>query len=187
VSAALLVLFSPLMLVLACLIKLESPGPILFRQQRIGAHGQRFTMYKFRSMYADAEQRWQEVARRNAAGTLQHKHTDDPRITQVGMKLRRMSLDELPQLWNVLWGEMSLVGPRPEMPYVAAEYEPWQWQRFRVPPGMTGWWQVNGRSDRPMHQHTEDDLYYIQNYSFWLDLQILIKTIPVVFSRHGAY
>jgi Sugar transferases involved in lipopolysaccharide synthesis len=144
-------------------------------------------MIKFRSMYEDADRRWQEVARRDEQGNLIHKLEDDPRVTRVGRKLRRTSLDELPQLINVLRGEMSLVGPRPEMPYIAAEYEPWQWQRFRVPPGMTGWWQVNGRSDKPMHLHTEDDLYYIQNYSFWLDLRILFKTIIVVWQGHGAY
>jgi len=127
------------------------------------------------------------VALRDEGVRLIHKIEDDPRVTQVGRKLRRTSLDELPQLINVFRGEMSLVGPRPEMPYVTAEYEPWQWQRFRVPPGITGWWQVNGRSDKPMHLHTEDDLYYIQNYSFWLDLRILLKTVLVVWQGHGAY
>ncbi len=186
-SAFLLVLLSPLMLMIALLIRIESPGPVFFRQERIGEHGRRFRMLKFRSMYQDAEQRWLEVARRDADGRLVHKTNDDPRVTRIGRKLRRTSLDELPQLINVLRGEMSLVGPRPEMPYIALEYEPWQWQRFRVPPGITGWWQVNGRSDKPMHLHTEDDLYYIQNYSFWLDLRILLKTIIVVLHGHGAY
>lgn len=186
-SGGLLLLLSPLMLIIALLIRLESPGPVFFRQERIGEHGRRFKMLKFRSMYQDAEQRWLEVARRDANGRLLHKSDDDPRVTGIGRKLRRTSLDELPQLFNVLWGEMSLVGPRPEMPYIAREYEPWQWQRFRVPPGITGWWQVNGRSDKPMHLHTEDDLYYIQNYSFWLDLRILLKTVVVVLSGHGAY
>lgn len=186
-SLGLLILFAPLMLVIALLIRLESPGPILFQQERVGAHGRRFKMLKFRSMYQDAEQRWQEVACRDASGNLIHKVHNDPRVTRIGRKLRRTSLDELPQLINVLRGEMSLVGPRPEMPYITREYEPWQWQRFRVPPGITGWWQVNGRSDKPMHLHTEDDLYYIQNYSFWLDLRILLKTVKVVFSGHGAY
>jgi exopolysaccharide biosynthesis polyprenyl glycosylphosphotransferase len=183
----LLVLLAPMIGLIALAIKLESPGPVFFFQERIGQHGQRFRMIKFRSMYEDAEPRWQEVARRNAEGQLLHKSSDDPRVTRIGRKLRRSSLDELPQLINVLLGEMSLVGPRPEMPYVAAEYEPWQWQRFRVPPGITGWWQVNGRSDWPMHLHTEDDLYYIQNYSFWLDLRILLKTVGVVFRGYGAY
>lgn len=186
-SLILIILLSPILLLIALLIKLESPGPIFFFQERIGEHGRRFQMIKFRSMYADADRRWREVARRDENGNLIHKLSDDPRVTRIGRKLRRTSLDELPQLLNVLRGEMSLVGPRPEMPYIAAEYEPWQWQRFRVPPGMTGWWQVNGRSDRPMHLHTEDDLYYIQNYSFWLDLRILFKTIVVVWQGHGAY
>lgn len=186
-SAGLLLLLAPVMLLIALLIKLESPGPVFFLQERIGEQGRRFRMVKFRSMYQDADRRWQEVARRDAQGHLLHKLEDDPRVTRVGRRLRRTSLDELPQLINVLRGEMSLVGPRPEMPYVAAEYEPWQWQRFRVPPGITGWWQVNGRSDKPMHLHTEDDLYYIQNYSFWLDLRILLKTVVVVWQGNGAF
>lgn len=186
-SALLLLLLAPVLLVIALLIKLEAPGPVFFLQERIGEQGRRFKMIKFRSMYHDADRRWSEVARRDEQGRLIHKAQSDPRITTIGRKLRRTSLDELPQLLNVLHGEMSLVGPRPEMPYVAAEYEPWQWQRFRVPPGMTGWWQVNGRSDKPMHLHTEDDLYYIQNYSFWLDLRILFKTVAVVFQGQGAY
>ncbi|WP_299755509.1 sugar transferase [uncultured Chloroflexus sp.] len=188
VSLILLVLLSPIMALIALLIKLESPGPVIFKQERIGEHGRRFQMFKFRSMYIDADRRWHEVAKRDeTTGKLLHKQKDDPRVTRVGRKLRRTSLDELPQLFNVLRGEMSLVGPRPEMPYIAAEYEPWQWQRFRVPPGITGWWQVNGRSEKPMHLHTEDDLYYIQNYSFWLDLRILAKTLIVVWQGHGAY
>jgi len=186
-SAGLLIILAPVLLLIALAIKLESPGPVFFLQERIGEQGRRFRMIKFRSMYQDAAQRWEEVARRDEGGRLIHKIEDDPRVTQVGRKLRRTSLDELPQLINVFRGEMSLVGPRPEMPYVTAEYEPWQWQRFRVPPGITGWWQVNGRSDKPMHLHTEDDLYYIQNYSFWLDLRILLKTVLVVWQGHGAY
>ncbi len=186
-SAALLLLLAPLMLLIALLIKLESPGPVFFLQERIGEQGRRFKMIKFRSMYQDADRRWREVARRDEQGNLIHKSEDDPRVTRVGRRLRRTSLDELPQLINVLRGEMSLVGPRPEMPYIAAEYQPWQWQRFRVPPGITGWWQVNGRSDKPMHLHTEDDLYYIQNYSLWLDLRILFKTVIVVVQGRGAY
>lgn len=186
-SAGLLLLLSPMMLLIAALIKLESPGPVFFLQERIGEQGRRFKMIKFRTMTADAEGRWREVARRDDEGRLLHKSEDDPRITALGRRLRRASFDELPQLINVLRGEMSLVGPRPEIPQVAAEYEPWQWHRFRVPPGMTGWWQVNGRSDRPMHLHTEDDLFYIQNYSFWLDVRILAKTVAVVLSGDGAY
>ncbi len=186
-SLLLLILLSPMMLLIAVWIKLDSPGPIFFVQERIGEHGKRFKMLKFRTMYQDADHRWREVATRDAAGRLIHKSPHDPRITRVGQRLRRSSLDELPQLLNVLRGEMSLVGPRPEMPYIVSEYEAWQWQRFRVPPGITGWWQVNGRSDKPMHLHTEDDLYYVQNYSFWLDLMILLKTVAVVWRGQGAY
>jgi exopolysaccharide biosynthesis polyprenyl glycosylphosphotransferase len=186
-SAILLVVLAPVMAVIALLIKLESPGPVFFQQERIGEHGRRFRMIKFRSMYADAEQRWQQVAQRDADGNLLHKTSADPRVTRIGRRLRRASLDELPQLINVLHGEMSLVGPRPEIPYIAAEYQPWQWQRLRVLPGITGWWQVNGRSEKPMHLYTQEDLYYIQNYSFWLDLRILFKTIVIVWRGYGAY
>ena len=116
-----------------------------------------------------------------------HKRRDDPRVTRVGRVLRHFSLDELPQFINVVKGDMSLVGPRPEMPWLVDRYETWQRRRFAVPPGMTGWWQVNGRSDRPMHLHVEDDLYYIRHYSLWLDFVILLRTIPVVLSGKGAY
>ncbi|NJK78437.1 MAG: sugar transferase [Chloroflexaceae bacterium] len=186
-SMLVLTLCSPLLLLIALVIRFESPGSIFFLQERIGEHGKRFKMIKFRTMYQDAEKRWHEVALRDEQGRLIHKVKGDPRITPFGRWLRRTSLDELPQLFNVIKGEMSLVGPRPEMPYIVDEYESWQWQRFRVPPGITGWWQVNGRSDKPMHLHTEDDLYYVQNYSFWLDLQILLKTIAVVWRGQGAF
>ncbi len=186
-STTLLLFLSPIMIAIAALIKWESPGGVFFFQERIGEHGRRFKMIKFRSMYQDADRRWKEVSQRDAEGKLIHKSSSDPRVTRIGRFIRRTSLDELPQLFNVLRGEMSLVGPRPEMPYIAEEYDPWQWQRFRVPPGITGWWQINGRSDKPMHLHTEEDLYYIQNYSFILDLMILLKTVGVVWRGQGAY
>jgi exopolysaccharide biosynthesis polyprenyl glycosylphosphotransferase len=182
-----LLLAAPVMLVTSVLIKLDSPGPALFRQERLGENGRHFFMYKFRSMVSNAEERFDEVIARDEHGQLIYKRADDPRVTRVGQLLRRTSLDELPQLLNVLKGEMSLVGPRPELPWVLEEYEPWQFQRFAVPQGMTGWWQVNGRSDKPMHLHTEEDLYYIKNYSLVLDVLILWKTIGVVLMREGAY
>lgn len=173
--AALMPFALPLMGFIGLLIRLDSPGGIIYRQQRVGENGRLFTMYKFRSMIEGADhQRW-------------FKSPDDPRVTRIGAFLRRTSLDEMPQLLNVLKGEMSLVGPRPEMPWLVEKYEPWQRKRFAVPQGMTGWWQVNGRSSRPMHQHTEDDLYYIQNYSLLLDVIILWKTLFAVISRKGAY
>jgi exopolysaccharide biosynthesis polyprenyl glycosylphosphotransferase len=162
---------------IALAIRLESPGPIFFRQKRVGENGRMFDMIKFRSMVPGAEKLKHLVETRSENGELIHKNKDDPRITRVGRFLRRMSLDELPQIFNVLNGEMSLVGPRPEMAYLVEKYEPWQRKRFAVPQGMTGWWQINGRSDKPMHLHTEEDLYYVQHYSIWLDLQIMVKTI----------
>lgn len=187
VAGVTLVLTAPLMLIIAVLIKLDSRGPVLFRQERLGEKGQRFEMYKFRSMVQDAEERSEEVIHRDADGHLIYKWPHDPRITRIGKIVRRLSLDELPQLFNVLKGEMSLVGPRPELPWVVEEYEPWQFQRFVVPQGITGWWQVNGRSEKPMHLHTDEDLYYIKNYSLLLDVVILWKTLGAVIKRKGAY
>lgn len=186
-STAGLFLTSPLFLLIAIAIRLDSPGPVIFKQQRVGENCKLFWMYKFRSMVADAEQQQHQVVQSNGNGPVVHKVKDDPRVTRVGRFLRRTSLDELPQLFNVLKGEMSLVGPRPELPWLVDRYEAWQRKRFAVPPGITGWWQVNGRSERMMHLHTEDDLYYIQNYSLWLDLKILWKTIGVVLRGEGAY
>lgn len=180
-----LLLAWPIMLASAIAIKLDSPGPVLFVQDRVGENGRIFRIFKFRSMVVDADKLPTPPA--HSDGTIVHKTPDDPRITRVGRVLRRTSLDELPQLFNVLRGEMSLVGPRPELPWLVERYENWQRRRFSVPPGMTGWWQINGRSERAMHLHTEDDLYYIQNYSPLLDVQILWRTIGVVLRGRGAY
>jgi exopolysaccharide biosynthesis polyprenyl glycosylphosphotransferase len=177
----------PLMILCALLIYLEDGRPVLFRQQRVGEGGRPFEILKFRTMVRNADQLQNQVERQDADGNLIHKTKDDPRVTRVGRLLRRWSLDELPQLFNVLAGTMSLVGPRPELPYLVEKYQPWQRKRFAVPPGLTGWWQVSGRSDKPMHLHTEDDLYYIQNYSIWLDLQILVRTFWVVLFGKGAF
>ena len=183
-----LVLALPLIAVIAVAIRLDTPGPSFYKQERLGENGKRFWMYKFRSMVVGAEEQLEDLFRTTEDGHLIFKFRDDPRVTRVGRILRRLSLDELPQLVNVLKGEMSLVGPRPELPWIVERhYEPWQWQRMAVPQGLTGWWQVNGRSDKPMHLHTEEDLYYIQNYSLWLDIQILWQTVGAVIKGRGAF
>ncbi len=184
------VIFVPACLVMggiALVIWLDDPGPVLFRQTRLGENGRLFKMFKFRTMVVGAEEMQHLVDVVDDEGRPLHKVPNDPRLTRVGCALRRSSLDELPQLFNVLKGNMSLVGPRPELPHLVAKYQRWQRKRFAVPQGVTGWWQVNGRSDKPMHLHTEDDLYYVQNYSLMLDINILIRTIWVVLRGKGAY
>jgi len=179
-GAALLLLLSSLMLLVALWIKLDSPGPVFFIQPRVGEGGRLFRMIKFRSMVAGAEQG--EAGRRFA------KHPHDVRVTRAGRFLRRTSLDELPQLLNVLRGQMSLVGPRPELPQLVAAYGPRQRQRLAVPQGMTGWWQINGRMKRAQPgQRLADDLYYIHHYSLVLDVQILARTVLAVIHGEGAY
>ncbi len=187
VTLAILPLALPVMGLVALFIRLEGAGPVLFRQVRVGENGRLFEMLKFRTMVDGAETMQEVVLEHDETGRPIHKRPDDPRVTRVGRVLRRLSLDELPQLFNVLKGEMSLVGPRPELPALVEKYQPWQRKRFAVPQGMTGWWQVNGRSDRLMHLHTEDDLFYVQNYSLWLDVYILWKTLWAVLSGRGAY
>lgn len=157
-------------------IKSDSPGPVFFTQERVGLTGRRFRMYKYRTMRTDSE----PYSRAPAA-------EDDPRVTSFGRWLRRTSLDELPQLINVLKGEMSMVGPRPEMPFIVDGYEPWQRRRLDVKPGVTGLWQVIGRKNLPLHLNMQYDFYYIKNQSFLLDVEILLKTIPAVLHGKGAF
>ena len=187
ISASILVLLAPILALVGIAIKLEDRGPIFYRAERVGENGHLFRMLKFRSMIVDADKIQPEVNQVDDTGDLVHKQADDPRVTRVGRFIRRTSIDELPQLVNVFKGEMSLVGPRPEMPWLVDKYEPWQRKRFAVPQGITGWWQVNGRSDNLMHLHTDQDLYYIQNYSLWLDVRILWRTVTVVLRGKGAY
>lgn len=183
----LLLLMAIPMVLVGLIIRLDTPGPALFRQRRVGENLRPFDMFKFRTMVREAEAMAQGVALHQEDGTVLHKRRDDPRVTRVGRFLRRYSLDELPQLLNVLMGDMSLVGPRPEMPWLVDRYDSWQRKRFAVPQGLTGWWQINGRSDRPMHLSTEDDLYYVYNYSPWLDIVILARTPLAVLSGKGAF
>ncbi|MEO6457177.1 MAG: sugar transferase [Chloroflexia bacterium] len=187
VSALGLILLSPVFLITAIAIKLQDGGPVLYKAERAGENGKPFWMWKFRSMVIGADKMHEGIIQRDSEGNILHKVSDDPRVTGVGRFIRRASIDELPQMLNVLKGDMSLVGPRPEMPGMVEKYELWQRKRFAVPQGITGWWQISGRSDAPMHLHTEHDLYYIQNYSLWLDIRILWKTLAVVIVGKGAY
>ncbi len=187
IGGIVILLISPLLGLVALAIKLDSKGPVVFRQQRVGENGRLFAMYKFRSMVVGAEEMQEQQVTYDEDGNILFKREDDPRVTRVGRFIRRTSLDELPQLINVLQGTMSLVGPRPELPMMVGRYELWQHKRFAVPQGMTGWWQINGRADKPLHLHTEDDIYYIQNYSLLMDIYILLKTPWVVLRGKGAY
>ncbi len=182
-----LIVLTPVFLLIMLIIAIGSPGPVFYISERVKENGELFKMIKFRTMHINADQLLDQVAIKDKKGNTIYKRPDDPRLTRVGGFLRKTSLDELPQLINVLIGDMSLVGPRPELPQFVDRYELWQRKRFTIPQGMTGWWQVNGRSDKPMHLNTEDDIYYIQNYSIWLDLKILAKTILVVLRAKGAY
>jgi exopolysaccharide biosynthesis polyprenyl glycosylphosphotransferase len=185
-SVTLLLLLSPLMLLVAILIKLDSPGPILFVQERIGMNKRRFRLLKFRSMVGDAEERRALLQTLNEMDGPVFKVTDDPRITRVGKFIRHASIDELPQLINVLKGEMSLVGPRPPLPSEVDQYEWINRKRISIMPGITCLWQISGRNDVSFQQWMELDRQYIETWSLWLDLKILVKTIPVVVFGKGA-
>ncbi len=186
-SAIALTLLTPLMMLVALMIKMESPGPILFPQERVGKNGRRFTMYKFRSMIQGAEEQQKALARLNEADGPLFKIKDDPRTTRLGKWLRRLSVDEWPQFYNVLHGEMSLVGPRPPIPAEVEQYEEWHKRRLDVSPGLTGLWQVSGRSGLTFDEMALLDIYYIENWSLGLDAKIMLQTIPRVLSGQGAY
>jgi exopolysaccharide biosynthesis polyprenyl glycosylphosphotransferase len=177
----------PLLVAIAVAIKLDDGGPVLFRQARVGRHRQPFTLLKFRTMVQGAELRLAELMGRNEADGPLFKLRDDPRITRVGRFLRRYSLDELPQLFNVLRGEMSLVGPRPPLPSEVALYQDWQLDRLEVRPGITGLWQVSGRSELSFDEYVRLDLFYIENWSMLYDLFVVAKTIPILLMPRGAY
>lgn len=187
-AAGLLILLAPFLAVIAALIKIDSPGPSLFKQERVGLNKRRFQLLKFRTMVTGADQQQHRLEQLNEAGGPVFKIKDDPRITRVGRFLRRYSIDELPQLFNVLNGDMSLVGPRP-LPLRDVERINVQWhkRRFSVKPGITCLWQVNGRSDVSFDRWVQMDLEYIDKWCLGLDVKILVKTLPVVLGGHGAY
>jgi exopolysaccharide biosynthesis polyprenyl glycosylphosphotransferase len=186
ISAILIVGLSPLLLLVALLIRLDSPGPILYRQVRCGLNGRKFRFYKFRSMVEGAEEMKDNLAAHNVMNGPVFKMENDPRITRLGRILRTTSLDELPQLINVLRGEMSLVGPRPPLPEEVAQYTGWQRRRLSMKPGITGLWQVSGRNLLDFDRWIKLDLEYIDNWSLWLDVKILLRTIPAILFRRGA-
>lgn len=178
---------APLLLAIMAAVRFTSPGPVFFRQQRVGKHGQTFTVLKFRSMYRDAEARKAEIEHLNESDGVMFKIRNDPRITPVGRFLRKWSLDELPQLLNVVKGDMSLVGPRPPLPSEVARYETDVHRRLLVKPGITGRWQISGRSDLSWEETVRQDLFYVENWSFAMDLSILVGTLRAVVKSAGAY
>jgi exopolysaccharide biosynthesis polyprenyl glycosylphosphotransferase len=186
VSLVVLALLSPLLLLVALLIKLTSPGPVFFTQERVGMNQRKFRLYKFRSMVADAEARKLDLAHLNEQDGPAFKIRNDPRITPIGRLIRKTSIDELPQLFNVLRGEMSLVGPRPPLPSEVREYE-WRYRkRLSVKPGITCIWQVSGRNEVSFVEWMQMDHDYIENWSLWLDFKLLAQTIPAVLFGRGA-
>jgi lipopolysaccharide/colanic/teichoic acid biosynthesis glycosyltransferase len=180
-------LLAPFMLCIALAIKLCSPGPVLFAQTRVGRGGRPFTCFKFRSMREGAEREVNRLANLNEATGPIFKIRDDPRLTPVGKFLRRTSLDEFPQLYNILRGEMSIVGPRPPIPDEVRQYKEWHRERLLVSPGLTGLWQVSGRSELTFDEMVLLDIYYIENWSLGLDFRIMLRTIPTVILANGAY
>jgi len=180
-----LVILSPVLLVTAILVRIHDGSPVLFRQTRVGLHGRTFTILKFRTMVPDAEERLHEVAHLNELEGAAFKASDDPRVSPLGRTLRRTSIDELPQLWNVLRGEMSLVGPRPPLPSEVVEYDIWHRRRLSMKPGITGLWQVESRHEPSFDRWVELDLSYIDRWTLWLDLSILLRTMPSVMMARG--
>lgn len=187
VSAVLILLAAPAMAVVAMLIKFDSPGPVLFRQERVGIEGKHFRMLKFRSMVVGAESKLTELADKNEGSGPLFKMKNDPRVTRIGRTLRRFSIDELPQLFNVFAGSMSLVGPRPPLPHEVEAYESDVRRRLLVKPGVTGLWQVSGRSNLSWQDSVRLDLYYVENWSLAGDLVIILRTVRAVFHSTGAY
>lgn len=199
IAAGLLVVTSPLFLIVALLIKRSGPGPVFFVQERLGRDGQPFLFYKFRTMEHNSDDAIhrqfaamfingdEEGCRKRNGNRKIFKMSQDPRITGIGSWLRRTSLDELPQIFNVLRGDMSLVGPRPPIVYEIEHYQPWHMERLKVTPGLTGLWQVSGRSSVPFEEMVRLDVHYINHWSLWMDLRILLKTVPVVLQGTGGY
>ena len=181
-----LILLSPILLIVAILIKLESKGPVIFSQKRVGLNGKEFNMYKFRSMVVNAEELKVKLAEKNEMSGPMFKIKDDPRITKIGKFIRKTSIDEVPQLFNILKGEMSLVGPRPSLPNEVKEFEPWMLKRLEVKPGLTCYWQVMGRNNIDFENWMKLDIRYVNERCFWLDIKLIFKTFFVLFGDENA-
>ena len=182
-----LLALSPLFIIIAIIIKFTSKGPVFFSQKRVGKYGREFDMYKFRSMVVNAEELKEKLAAQNEMSGPMFKMKDDPRVTKVGKFIRKTSLDELPQLWNVLKGDMSLVGPRPSLPKEVAQFEDWMHRRLEVKPGLTCYWQVSGRNNIDFEDWMKLDVKYVEEKNLWIDIKLIFKTVGVLFGDKNAH
>ena len=182
-----LLLLSPVIVIVACAIKFTSKGPIFFSQKRVGKNGKIFDMYKFRSMVVNAEELKEKLAHQNEMSGPMFKMKDDPRVTKIGKFIRKTSLDELPQLWNVLKGDMSLVGPRPSLPKEVKQFEKWMYKRLTVKPGLTCYWQVSGRNNIDFEDWMKLDISYVEDRNLWIDIKLIFKTVLVLFGDKNAH
>ena len=182
-----LLLLSPVIAIVACAVKFTSKGPIFFSQKRVGKNGKIFEMYKFRSMVVNAEELKEKLAHQNEMSGPMFKMKDDPRVTNVGKFIRKTSLDELPQLWNVLKGDMSLVGPRPSLPKEVKQFEKWMYKRLTVKPGLTCYWQVSGRNNIDFEDWMKLDISYVEDRNLWIDIKLIFKTVLVLFGDKNAH
>ena len=180
-------LLSPLFIIIAIIIKTTSKGPVFFSQKRVGKNGREFDMYKFRSMVVNAEELKEKLAAQNEMSGPMFKMKDDPRVTKVGKFIRKTSIDELPQLWNVLKGDMSLVGPRPSLPKEVAQFEDWMYKRLEVKPGLTCYWQVSGRNNIDFEDWMKLDVKYVEERNPWIDIKLIFKTVFVLFGDKNAH
>ena len=181
-----LLLLSPVIAIVACAVKFTSKGPVFFSQKRVGKNGELFDMYKFRSMVVNAEELKEKLAHQNEMSGPMFKMKDDPRVTKVGKFIRKTSLDELPQLWNVLKGDMSLVGPRPSLPKEVAQFEKWMYKRLSVKPGLTCFWQVSGRNNIDFEDWMKLDIKYVDERNIWIDIKLIFKKVLVLFGDKNA-
>lgn len=182
-----LILLSPVIAIVACAVKFTSKGPIFFSQKRVGKNGQLFDMYKFRSMVVNAEELKEKLAHQNEMSGPMFKMKDDPRVTKIGKFIRKTSIDELPQLWNVLKGDMSLVGPRPSLPKEVKQFEKWMYKRLTVKPGLTCYWQVSGRNNIDFEDWMKLDISYVEDRNIWIDIKLIFKTAFILFGDKNAY